>query len=238
MDHTGGDATLGIPISLPNLKGTIGKADVDKKGQADYVNWAATLQRLRDVAPGWMAEVQENSENGSWLFPSPKGCSVRVRFRHISGFATPWVMQALMDFRNKDVSFSEAGDVAINKAVMRGTCKAAAFHFGLAYELWAEEPIEDVYDPNDSDKAPAEKPAAALAAVPDTQEESPATESAPTKESVIKLLKGHPAKAEISSMFLKQFHPSYEGTLKASHITTDEHILALHDVITGWEAAA
>ena len=113
MDHTGGDATPGIPISLPNLKATIGKADVDKKGQADYINWATTLQRLRDTAPGWMAEVQENSENGSWLFPSPKGCSVRVRFRHVSGFTTPWVMQALMDFKNKDVPFSEAGDVAI-----------------------------------------------------------------------------------------------------------------------------
>ena len=228
----------GNHIEIPDLAGVITKQDVDQKGSnASYVNWSKTLQLLRKHAPGWLLEVQENDgaeSAGSFLFPSSKGCSVRVRYRHVSGFATPWVMQALMDFKNNDVSLGQAGDVAINKAIMRGACKAACVHFGLAYELWAKDPVEDAYDPSDSDKAPAKKPAAALAAVPDTQEEAPATESAPTKDSVIKELKKHPAKAEISAAFLKQCHPSYKGTLMASHIKTDEHVLTLYELIGGW----
>lgn len=227
-------------FTLPNLAHKISKADVDKKGKADYINWATTLQRLRDEAPGWMPEVQENSENGSWLFPSPKGCSVRVRFRHINGFTTPWVMQALMDFKNGDIAFANAGDVAINKAVMRGTCKAAAVHFGLAQELWAKDPIEDVYDPSAADTAkPAAEPVLGNSQpVAVTQAEPSSDNAAPTKDSVVADLGKHPGKADISKAFLAEYYGSYTGSLKKSHITTDDHVLFLHDLINGWKQAA
>ena len=223
---------MGLEQGIPDLSGKIGKADIDKKGNAEFFNWSGTLQRLRSEDPGWMPEAQENGANGSWLFPSPKGCSVRVRFVHIDGERkTPWVMQALMDYRNNDIPFSEAGDVAMNKAVMRGCCKAAAVHFGLAYELWAKEPIEDVYDPTATSRAAKAAPAAAppvLEVVPPTQ-----TQGAPTKASVGAALKDHPAKADICKAFMTHFYPSVEGSMKASHITNDDHLVFLHDLLQG-----
>ena len=223
---------MGLEQGIPDLSGKIGKADVDKKGKADYVNWATTLQRLHKEAPGWMAEVQENGADGSWLFPSPKGCSVRVRFIHIDGARkTPWVMQALMDYKNNDVPFASAGDVAINKAVMRGCCKAAAVHFGLASELWAKDPIEDVYDPAGTAPAVEAAPITAppvLEVVPPTQ-----TQGAPTKASVGAALKKHPAKTDICKAFMAHFYPSVEDSMKASHIATDDHLIFLHDLLQG-----
>ena len=228
MEHTGNH------IEIPDLAGVITKQDVDQKGSnATYVNWSKTLQLLRKHAPGWLLEVQENDgaeSAGSFLFPSAKGCSVRVRYRHVSGFATPWVMQALMDFKNNDVSLGQAGDVAINKAIMRGACKAACVHFGLAYELWAKDPIEDAYDPTDT-PAPISgngKP------VPVTQANgsAPSNSSRPTVDSVVKKLKSHSQKEGIAKMFMQEFYPSAEGAMKISYVSTDEHVLFLHDLLT------
>ncbi|MAQ06090.1 MAG: hypothetical protein CMN50_00070 [SAR116 cluster bacterium] len=228
MEHTGNH------IEIPDLAGVITKQDVDQKGSnATYVNWSKTLQLLRKHAPGWLLEVQENDgaeSAGSFLFPSAKGCSVRVRYRHVSGFATPWVMQALMDFKNNDVSLGQAGDVAINKAIMRGACKAACVHFGLAYELWAKDPIEDAYDPTDT-PAPISgngKP------VPVTQANgsAPSNNSRPTVDSVVKKLKSHSQKEGIAKMFMQEFYPSAEGAMKISYVSTDEHVLFLHDLLT------
>ena len=228
MEHTGNH------IEIPDLAGVITKQDVDQKGlNATYVNWSKTLQLLRKHAPGWLLEVQENDgaeSAGSFLFPSAKGCSVRVRYRHVSGFATPWVMQALMDFKNNDVSLGQAGDVAINKAIMRGACKAACVHFGLAYELWAKDPIEDAYDPTDT-PAPISgngKP------VPVTQANgsAPSNSSRPTVDSVVKKLKSHSQKEGIAKMFMQEFYPSVEGAMKISYVSTDEHVLFLHDLLT------
>ena len=228
MEHTGNH------IEIPDLAGVITKQDVDQKGSnAAYVNWSKTLQLLRKHAPGWLLEVQENDgaeSAGSFLFPSAKGCSVRVRYRHVSGFATPWVMQALMDFKNNDVSLGQAGDVAINKAIMRGACKAACVHFGLAYELWAKDPIEDAYDPTDT-PAPISgngKP------VPVTQANgsAPSNSSRPTVDSVKAALRQHPNKDGLVKMFMAHFYPSVTTKMQGSHISSDEHVLFLHDLLT------
>ena len=228
MEHTGNH------IEIPDLAGVITKQDVDQKGpNATYVNWSKTLQLLRKHAPGWLLEVQENDgaeSAGSFLFPSAKGCSVRVRYRHVSGFATPWVMQALMDFKNNDVSLGQAGDVAINKAIMRGACKAACVHFGLAYELWAKDPIEDAYDPTDT-PAPISgngKP------VPVTQANgsAPSNSSRPTVDSVKAALRQHPNKDGLVKMFMAHFYPSVTTKMQGSHISSDEHVLFLHDLLT------
>ncbi|TWI04847.1 hypothetical protein IP90_00987 [Luteimonas cucumeris] len=133
---------------LPNLAG-IATADlVEKIGggnfSASYINWSRTLNLLRKHAPGWMPELV-TTQDGGVLHRAPAGGYLLLRFRHLDGRTTPEVPQAVMDPRNAAISFDKITARDITDTHRRGVCMAAAFTFGLAYELWAKVSLESGY---------------------------------------------------------------------------------------------
>lgn len=141
--------------NIPNLAG-IAPADlVDTIGTgkyaASYINWARTVQLLRENAPGWLPELVP-ANDGGLLHPAPNGSYLLVRFRH-GDFTTPPVPQAVMDNRNQAIPLDKITARDITDTHRRGVCMAAAFTFGLAYELWAKLPLESGYHDE-----PLEKP--------------------------------------------------------------------------------
>lgn len=102
------------------------------------------MELLRKHAPGWMAETVYAAD-GSLIHRAPKGGYLLIRFRHIDGTTTPELPQAVMDNRNNAIEFDRITSRDITDTQRRGTCMAAAFTFGLAYELWAKMPLESGY---------------------------------------------------------------------------------------------
>ncbi len=67
-----------------------------------------------------------------------------IRFRN-GDQVTPPVPQAIMDNRNAAIPLEKITARDITDTHRRGVCMAAAFTFGLAYELWAKLPLESGY---------------------------------------------------------------------------------------------
>jgi hypothetical protein len=133
---------------IPNLAGVATQDLVEKIGTgrftASYINWARSLNLLRQHASGWMAECVYSAEN-SILHKAPVGGYLLIRFRHIDGTCTSEVPQAVMDNRNAAIPYEKITARDITDTQRRGTCLAAAFTFGLAYELWAKVNLESGY---------------------------------------------------------------------------------------------
>jgi hypothetical protein len=148
-------------MTLPNLAGVATKDLVEKIGSgkfsAAYINWSRTLNLLRTHAPGWTANCI-TAEDGSLLHKAPVGAYLLIQFVHVDGSETPAVPQAVMDHRNNAIPYEKITARDITDTQHRGTCMAAAFIFGLAFELWAKMPLESGYQ---SDEAPSEAPKAA-----------------------------------------------------------------------------
>ena len=102
------------------------------------------MQLLRDHAPGWLPEIVP-STSGSVLWESPVGCYLMLRFQHISGYVTPMVPQAIMDYKNNSIPLAKITSRDITDTERRGSCLLASKQFGLAYELWAKMPLENPY---------------------------------------------------------------------------------------------
>lgn len=134
--------------AIPNLAGVATSDLVEHIGagsfKAAYINWSRTLHLLREHAPGWMPELVHAADGGV-LHRAPTGGFLLIRFRHVSGAATPEVPQAVMDPRNNAVPWEKITARDVTDTHRRGTCMAAAFTFGLAYELWAKLPLESGY---------------------------------------------------------------------------------------------
>lgn len=142
--------------NIPNLAG-IAPADLVEsigtgKYAASYINWSRTVQLLRDHAPGWLPELVP-AQDGGLLHPAPNGSYLMVRFRH-GDFTTPPVPQAVMDNRNQAIPLDKITARDITDTHRRGVCMAAAFTFGLAYELWAKLPLETGYHEEPTAKPP------------------------------------------------------------------------------------
>ena len=136
---------------IPNLAGVATADLVEKIGggkfQASYINWSRTVNMLRQHAPGWQPELVKN-EHGSVIHRAPVGAYLLIRFRHTDGTVTPEVPQAIMDTGNKSVPIDHIDSRDITDTHRRGVCMAAAFTFGLAYELWAKMPLETGFAEN------------------------------------------------------------------------------------------
>ena len=165
-----------MPAELPQLSGIATKDLVEQIGtgsfKASYINWSRTMELLRKHAPGWMVETVFSQE-GSLLHVCPVGAYMLIRFRHLDGTVTPEVPQAIMDHRNNAIPLDKITARDITDTHRRGSCMAAAFTFGLAYELWAKMPLESGYAETQAE-APApvatkkqSKPAAAKAEAQD-----------------------------------------------------------------------
>lgn len=133
--------------NLPNLAGVATSEMVEHIGTgkyaAAYVNWSRTMALLREHAPGWQPELV-NSPDGYILHQAPVGGYLMIRFRN-GETTTPPVPQAIMDNRNAAIQLDKITARDITDTHRRGVCMAAAFTFGLAYELWAKLPLESGY---------------------------------------------------------------------------------------------
>lgn len=149
---------------IPNLAGVATADLVEKIGggnfSASYINWARTMQLLREHAPGWLPELVK-APGGSYVHEAPNGAYLMIRFRSADGDTTPEVPQAIMDSRNAAIPFAKVTARDITDTHRRGVCMAAALTFGLAYELWAKMPLESGYAEaasNDDKPKPSGKP--------------------------------------------------------------------------------
>lgn len=165
---------------LPNLAGVATKDLVEHIGSgrfsASYINWSRSLNLLRTHAPGWMVECV-TAEDGSLLHRAPVGAYLLIRFRHVDGSLTTAIPQAVMDNRNAAIPYDKITARDVTDTQRRGACLAAAMTFGLAYELWAKQPLESGYgDAVETQSQPQSLPL--QQAVPS----APATKPAATKE--------------------------------------------------------
>lgn len=169
-----------MPQELPNLAGVATKNLVESIGSgsysAQYINWSRTLKLLREHAPGWCVECVPTVD-GSLVHRAPgNGGYLLIRFRHLDGTVTPEVPQAVMDNRNKAINYDNISARDVTDTHRRGACLAAAMTFGLAYELWAKQPLESGYA---GSAEGAEQPA-----TPSSPQVAPAqaTSAGPSKE--------------------------------------------------------
>lgn len=138
----------------PNLAG-VATADLVEQitgggFAAKYINWSRTINLLRLHAPGWLPELVM-AVDGGIVHSAPVGAFLLIRFRHQDGQCTPEVPQAIMDHKNNSVPLANVTARDITDTHRRGVCMAAAFTFGLAYELWAKMPLESGFaEPEES----------------------------------------------------------------------------------------
>lgn len=166
---------------LPNLAGVATKDLVDTIGtgrfQASYINWARTINLLHENAPGWMVTYVANADGGL-VHRAPVGGYLLIGFVHVDGTATPAVPQAIMDHKNNAIAYDKISARDITDTQRRGMCMAAAMTFGLTYELWAKDKLEESYSRGTAQEAPA-APKAAPAA---TAQQAPSAEAAKGSE--------------------------------------------------------
>ena len=166
---------------LPNLAGVATKDLVDTIGsgrfQAAYINWARTINLLHEHAPGWMVDYVA-SPDGGLVHRAPVGGYLLIGFRHIDGTTTPALPQAVMDHKNNAIAYDKISARNITDTQRRGMCMAAAMTFGLTYELWAKDPMEEAYSRPVSEEAPVAAPKAPLAGTKATAPPAPAAAEA------------------------------------------------------------
>jgi hypothetical protein len=162
---------------FPNLGDVITSDDVSQKGTgkytADYVNWCRTMHLLHVHAPGWQFALA-TAPGGGHVWKAPNGSGYVVGyFINSEGKTTPHFPQAVMGFKNEHVAFEKIHARDVTDTHRRCLCTAAAAHFGLAWQLWAREEVEDPMRPEESKPATKTKPAAAPAVAGVSKEDQP-----------------------------------------------------------------
>ena len=173
--------------TFPNLAGVATKDLVENIGsgkfKASYINWSRTMNLLRTHAPGWLVDYVP-SEEGSLLHRAPVGAYLLIRFVNVNdGTTTPALPQAVMDHRNAAIPYEKISARDISDTQRRGMCMAAAMTFGLTYELWAKDKLEESYSRPATQEAPAAAPKAAPAA---TAQPAPSAEAAKASEATFR----------------------------------------------------
>jgi hypothetical protein len=148
---------------MPNLGDVITSDDILVKGtgkySAKYVNWARVAHLLHDHASGWQFEVVP-SPDGTHVWKAPDDTAYVVgRFRGPNGEITPDFPQAVMDNKKAAVKHDKITARLFTDTHRRCMATAACAQFGLAWQLWAKEEVEDPFRDDDSaPAAPVEKP--------------------------------------------------------------------------------
>jgi hypothetical protein len=148
-------------LGFPNLAGVIRSDDVSTKGggkfAASYVNWAKTAQLLHQHAPGLQFHLR-STPDGHHVWAAPDGTGYLVGyFTSPEGIETAEFPQAVMNNQNGAMPLERISARDVTDTHRRALCAAAAFTFGLAYELWAKDPVEDPYQ-REAAPAPARTP--------------------------------------------------------------------------------
>lgn len=143
-------------LQFPNLGNVITTDDVSQKGtgsyKADYVNWCRTMHLLHDHAQGWQFHLTYYVDN-SHVWKAPNGTAyVLGYFTGPNGERTPDFPQAIMDNRNNAIAYEKVSARDLTDSHRRCLCTAAAAQFGLAWQLWAREEVEN---PHRGESAPA-----------------------------------------------------------------------------------
>jgi hypothetical protein len=151
-------------MTIPNLAGEIKASDVHSKGTgkfaADYVAWAKTAEILHRKAPGWDYHLL-GAADGGLVHKAPDGTGYVIGyFTGPDNQRTSDFPYACMDNRNMAIPVEKIGARVLTDTHRRSLCAAAAFHFSLAYELWAREEIEGMEESASAKTTPAQaKPA-------------------------------------------------------------------------------
>ena len=158
---------------FPQLGGVITPDDISTKGSgsyaADYVNWAKIAHLLHVHAPGWQFTLS-SAPDGGHVWRAPDGSGYVVGYFANGDQVTPDFPQACMDNRNNPIPFERITARTLTDTHRRCLCTAAAFSFGLGYELWARVEVENPM---------REEAATALPAV--TSASKPASKVTPSK---------------------------------------------------------
>jgi hypothetical protein len=165
--------------AFPDLSGVIKPSDIEKKGaHATYVNWARIANYLHKHAPGWQFSLAPNpSDPSSFWWPQPDGTgALMCLFTGPDGQATSLFPFAAMDNRNAPVQLERCSARVFSDTHRRALCAAAAYFFGLGYELWAKDPIEnphrDTGDAEQGGSSESPKPKAVKKKLPPAKKES------------------------------------------------------------------
>ena len=228
-------------LKIPNLAGVITKADVDTKGTgsyaASYVNWAKVAHLLHEHAPGWDFHLRP-ALDGNLLHQAPDGTAFVVgefigpEDERLASFPFP-----CMDHRNNPIQLEKVSARILTDTHRRAMCACAAFSFGLAYELWAKDPVEDPHREEPAPKAeskPVSKPETKAAAKPPAQPQQASadpqqqTQGQPISEDerqlCIQILKDlKPSERNQLIVAFKAQFSLPDDALITQHITTTEH---------------
>ena len=176
---------------FPNLGDVITTDDVSQKGTgkytADYVNWCRVAHLLQDNAPGWQFHLAHYVDSSHvWKAPNGTGYVVGY-FTGPNGERTPDFPQAVMDFKNNPVPYEKITARDVTDTHRRALAACAAFTFGLAWQLWAREEVEDPMRPEDSKPARSmKKPEKARSMTPaPTPEPTPAVPGVKPEDQLI-----------------------------------------------------
>lgn len=146
---------------LPNLGGVITPDDISTKGTgsyaADYVNWAKIAHLLHVHAPGWQFALRKPLGAETHVWTAPDGSGYVVGYFTNGTQQTPDFPQACMDNRNNPIPLERITARTLTDTHRRCLCTAAAFTFGLGYELWARVEVENPMRDEDAPAASASK---------------------------------------------------------------------------------
>jgi hypothetical protein len=122
------------------------------------------MHLLHDHAPGWQFHLTYYVDN-SYVWKAPNGTAyVLGYFTGPNNERTPDFPQAIMDNRNNAIAYEKVSARDLTDSHRRCLCTAAAAQFGLAWQLWAREEVEN---PHRGESAPAAKPAAKIEGIAD-----------------------------------------------------------------------
>ena len=243
---------------------TLADTDTKGEGKfaATYINWCKTAQLLRKHAAGWQFELRTTLDpNGheTHVFRAPDGSGYLVGFFRAptgSGFLdTPDFPQAIMDARpvleadgspklnkwgkpmmdaNASIPWDEITARDVTDTHRRCMCTTAAAHFGLAWQIWAKEEIENPMrekEPAPAPKAAAKKAASSNKAVntPPQAKQTATAEGPSVQEQVAAVIRplfqqhGEPAINAWRAKYKAQFKLSADvGNITGANITTPE----------------
>jgi hypothetical protein len=151
-------------VQRPNLAGVITKDDVSTKGtgnfKADYVNWARIAHLLHVNAPGWEFHLRMSPDRQGYVWRAPNDTGYVVGYFTGPGDqVTPDFPQSVMDNRNAPIAYERISARDVTDTHRRCLCTTAAYTFGLAYELWAKEEVENPYRDEQPAKGSAQESA-------------------------------------------------------------------------------
>lgn len=146
----------------PVLAGVVDKADVFKKGPADYISWARIANYLHEKAPGWQFALVPTAEgNPVWAAPDGTGY-LMCHFTGPELTTTELFPYSITDNRNAPIPLDRISARTLCDSHRRAMCAAAAFFFSLGYELWAREEVAAAQadEPAKAATKPAKEPPA------------------------------------------------------------------------------